>query len=153
VTGKKPKAKAKKQPSPAAKKKAPAKPATKKPKPKGAAAKSSPKPPKPATPPKAQARAALALATAPAPDAGPAPPFLSDVLCKNWVGLPTTIFVDGSLTLQTFWERNHHTPFTFNEQVSLANAIKSAYGKQFAPQSLTGGTTINTLAGWIPAPL
>jgi hypothetical protein len=98
-------------------------------------------------------RTAATSAIKPTADAGSVPPFLSDVLCINWVGLSATIFVDGSLTLQTFWERNHHTPFTFNEQVSLANVIQSAYGKQFAPQSLTGGTTINTLAGWIPATL
>jgi len=98
-------------------------------------------------------RGASTFATKPMADAGAANPSLSDVLCLNWVGLSATIFVDGSLTLQTFWERNHETPFTFNEQVSLANVIKTAYGRQFAPQSLTGGTTINTLAGWIPATL
>jgi len=98
-------------------------------------------------------RTAATLATKPIADAGSPPPFLSDVLCINWVGLPSTIFVDGSLTIQTFWERNHQTPFTFNEQVSLANVIRSAYGKEFSPKSLTGGTTINTLAGWIPATL
>jgi hypothetical protein len=98
-------------------------------------------------------RTAETLATKPMADAGTAPPLLSDVLCIKWVGLPSTIFVDGTLTIQTFWERNHKTPFTFNEQVSLANAIKTAYGKEFSPQVLTGGTTINTLAGWIPATL
>jgi hypothetical protein len=149
VTEKKRKPKAKR--SPAAKKKITAKRGARKPKPKVAAAKPSAKPPRPPAPRKA--KAALALATPPAPDAGSAPPFLSDVLCINWVGLPATVFVDGSICLQTFWERNHHTPFTFNEQVSLANVIKSAYGKQFAPQALAGATVINTLAGWIPATL
>lgn len=80
-------------------------------------------------------------------------PFLSDVLCLDWVGLPATIAIDDTQTIQTFWEHNHKTTFTFNEQVSLANVIQQQYGRTFSPQTLVAGTKISDLENWIPATL
>jgi hypothetical protein len=80
--------------------------------------------------------------------------FLSDVLCLNWVGLPTTIDnIDDGQTIQTFWEHNHKTAFTFNEQVSLANVIQQQFGRTFSAQTLVAGTKISDLENWIPATL
>ena len=88
------------------------------------------------------------LAAAPKPQ-----PFLSDVLCLNWVGLPATTEIDDSQTIQTFWEHTHKTTFSFNEQVSLANVIEQQYGRTFTPQTLVAGTKISDLENWIPASL
>jgi hypothetical protein len=98
--------------------------------------------------PLAMALGARDLATTPT-----AQPFLSDVLCLNWVGLPATIAIDDSQTIQTFWEHNHKTAFTFNEQVSLANTIQQQYARTFTPQTLVAGTKISDLESWIPATL
>ena len=76
-------------------------------------------------------------------------PFLSDVLCLNWVGLPATIAIDDGQTIQTFWEHNHKTAFTFNEQVSLSNVIQQQYERTFTPQTLVAGTKISDLENWI----
>ena len=101
-----------------------------------------------ATKPLAMALGARSLLAAANPQ-----PFLSDVLCVNWVGLPSTIEIDDSQTIQTFWEHNHKTAFTFNEQVSLANTIHQQYARTFTPQTLVAGTKISDLESWIPATL
>jgi hypothetical protein len=80
--------------------------------------------------------------------------FLSDVLCIDWVGLPATLDnIDDTQTIQTFWEHNHQTSFTFNEQLSLSNVIQQKFGRKFPPQSLVAGTKISDLENWIPATL
>jgi hypothetical protein len=35
--------------------------------------------------------------------------------------------------------------------VSLSNVIRKAYGKSFDPNKLTATTTVQIVAGWIPA--
>lgn len=101
-----------------------------------------------ATKPLAMALGARDLAGTPSTQ-----PFLSDVLCLDWVGLPATIAIDDTQTIQTFWEHNHKTTFTFNEQVSLANAIQQQYSRTFTPQTLVAGTKVSDLEAWIPATL
>jgi hypothetical protein len=96
---------------------------------------------------------AMALSTRESFAAPGIQPFLSDVLCLDWVGLPATIAVDDSQTIQTFWEHNHKTSFSFNEQVSLAQVIQQQYGKVFSPGTLAAGTKVSDLENWIPATL
>lgn len=82
-------------------------------------------------------------------------PFLSDVLCLNWIGLSATVDnIDDTETIQTFWEHNAESKFSFSEQVSLARVIKQQYnGKTFSPETLAPETKISDLEHWIPATL
>ena len=93
----------------------------------------------------------LSMALAPMAAAYQEPRFLADEMCLDWMKLSASVFIDPSWTLKAVWVKLHQSDFTFNEQVSLSNVIRKAYGKSFDPNKLTATTTVQIVAGWIPA--
>jgi hypothetical protein len=91
------------------------------------------------------------MALAPMAAAYQEPRFLADEMCLDWMKLSASVFIDPSWTLKAVWVKLHQSDFTFNEQVSLSNVIRKAYGKSFDPNKLTATTTVQIVAGWIPA--
>jgi hypothetical protein len=92
------------------------------------------------------------MALAPIAAAHQEPRFLGDVMCRDWIKRSDTVFVNPTWTLQAAWVKLHGAgDYTFAQQLSLSNAIRSAYAKTIDPKSLTAATTVQKVADWIPA--